>query len=116
METKLDDSKLLMAHWRNEAIYWGSIAVAIMDHLELDTLEKISHLAIDDMVKKLMKQVGVSNHPLPKETRDIIEKGDKKEMKVEANKAIATFRQANEKRAWYNFQQARRQNFSSISA
>lgn len=116
METKLDDSKLLMAHWRNEAICWGSIAVAIMDHLELDTPERFSHLAIDGMVKKLMKQAGVSNHPLPKETTALIEKGDKAEMIVEANKAIATFRRANEKRAWYNRQQVLKKNFSSMSA
>ncbi len=115
METKIDDSKLLLAHWRNETIHWGSIAVAIMDHLELDTLEKFSHLAIDGVVKKLMKQVGSSSHPLPEETTSLIGKRDQAEMKIEANKAIINFRRSNEKRAWFSRQQVRRQNFSPTS-
>lgn len=111
MET--NDPKRPLAHWQKETVYWGSIAVAIMDHLKLDTLEKSSHLAIDDTVKKCMREAGISDHLIPKEFSALIEKGDQAEMNVEAKEAVENFRKANKKRAWFSRQQVR-QNFSSL--
>lgn len=112
MET--NDLKRPLAHWRKETIYWGSIAVAIMDKLEgLNTEEKFSHLAIDDVVKKCMREAGISDHSIPKEFTALTEKGDQIEMNLEAREAVKNFRKANKKRAWFSRQQVR-QNFSSL--
>ncbi len=114
MEEK-DDAKLLLAHWRNETIHWGNVFVALMDRLDgLNIEEKFRHLAIERIVQDLMNEVGDTNHPVPKEITDIVEKGDQVEIKQEAQKAERNFSKANENRAWFK-SQIRRREYSSQS-
>lgn len=109
-----DDDKLLFIHWRGETICWGNIAVAIMDHLELDTEEKFAHLAIEKTTQELMGEAGIHDHPIPKDVISLIEEKNEFAMREELKKAIRNFRNANENRAWFK-RDIRKQEIRNLS-
>lgn len=89
MET--NDPEFLLAHLRNEVIYWGSAAVAVMDHLELDSYNKFYHLVVNGAVKGLLNDIGRREQIVPKEMKDIINEGDQEKMRQAMVDAIEKY-------------------------
>lgn len=94
MDAEDVQSDLLISNRRNEAIYHGSIAAALMDRLPLTQEEKFYHLVVDGIVRALSKEAQNWDNKIPSEIEELIREGDQEKMRNAMDEAINGFEKA----------------------
>lgn len=94
MEAEDIQSDPLINNRRNEAIYHGSIAVALMDRLPLTQEEKFYHMIVDGIVRALSKEAQNWDNKIPSGIEELIREGDQEKMRNAADEASRSFEKA----------------------